>query len=178
MFHTAPLVHRILAGLALAILLLAGQVSAHAATDEDAAHGEAAGTWLWPVGGRCTVIEPFRAPSHHYGPGHRGIDIAVGQTGVVRSPAPGVVAFRGTVVDRPLLTIDHGGGLVSTFEPLTSELSPGDVVEAGDVIGILSSGGHAAVGSLHIGVRRDGIYVDPLLLFGRPARAVLLPCCG
>jgi hypothetical protein len=87
------------------------------------------------------------------------------------------VAFRGTVVDRPLLTIEHPGGFVSTFEPLLSALSPGDPVSAGDPVGIVDHGGHAAVGTVHVGVRLDGAYLNPLLLFGPVPRAVLLPCC-
>lgn len=136
------------------------------------------GSWLWPVAGRREVAEPFRAPAHDYGPGHRGIDI-IAPVGVdVRAPADGVVAFRGTVVDRPLLTIDHGGGIVTTFEPLASDLRPGDVVTAGRPVGTVAVGGHTRPGSLHLGVRVHGVYTNPLPLFGAIPRAVLLPCCA
>ncbi len=131
--------------------------------------------WHWPVAGRRAVILPFRAPAHEYGPGHRGMDIAA--EGEVLAPADGVVAFRGTVVDRPLITIDHGGGYVTTLEPVTSELRPGDAVAAGESVGALAVGGHAARGTLHVGVRVDGRYVNPRGLFGDIPRAVLLPCC-
>ena len=131
--------------------------------------------WLWPVTGRRTVTEPFVAPAHEYGPGHRGIDIAA--AGEVRAPADGVVAFVGTVVDRPLITIDHGGGLVTTFEPVIAAVSSGQEVSAGDVIGTVSTGGHAASGTLHLGLRVHGAYVDPMIMFGPIERAVLLPCC-
>ncbi|GAA5154291.1 hypothetical protein GCM10025768_25240 [Microbacterium pseudoresistens] len=141
---------------------------------EAAADPPGAGTWLWPVAGGRTVVEPFRAPAHAYGPGHRGIDIAADD--VVRAPAAGVVAFRGTVVDRPLITIDHGGGNVSTLEPVQSELTPGTVVAQGEAIGTLSVGGHAARGALHIGVRWNDVYLNPMLMFGRVPRAVLIPC--
>lgn len=140
--------------------------------------GDATGTaWQWPVGGARSVVEPFRAPEHEYAPGHRGMDVAAGGGASVVAPAPGVVAFRATVVDRPLITIDHGGGYVSTWEPVSSDLSPGDLVEAGAPIGVVASGGHAARGTLHVGVRRDGDYIDPRPLFGAVPRAVLLPCC-
>ncbi|KJQ52946.1 murein hydrolase activator EnvC family protein [Microbacterium sp. SA39] len=134
--------------------------------------------WLWPVDGARQVVAPFRAPAHKYGAGHRGVDLAAASGAVVRAPAEGVVAFRGVVVDRPLMTIEHAGGLVSTFEPLLSTLSPGDVVDAGDEIGVVGTGGHAAPGSVHLGVRLDGEYINPMLLFGDVPRAVLLPCCG
>lgn len=131
--------------------------------------------WVWP-GGVAQVITPFERPSHEYGPGHRGIDIAVSGEYLV-APDDGVIAFRGTVVDRPLITIDHGGGLVSTLEPVASELSAGDPVARGDVVGTLASGGNAPAGTLHLGARLDGEYIDPRGLLGALERPVLLPCC-
>ncbi len=133
--------------------------------------------WDWPLDGPQDIVTPYRAPAHDYAAGHRGIDVSPG-SGIVRAPDDGVVAFRGTVVDRPLLTVEHPGGYVSTFEPLLSELSPGETVSRGDVLGTVGQGGHAAAGTLHIGVRLDGVYLNPLLLFGPVARAVLLPCCA
>lgn len=143
-------------------------------TSADAAPGF---PWAWPVDGARTVTEPFRAPAHDYGPGHRGMDVAAEPDAVVRSPAAGVVAFRGTVADRPLITIDHGGGYVSTLEPVASDLRAGAAVTAGDAVGVVASGGHAARGTLHVGVRVEGRYVNPRGLFGGMPRAVLLPCC-
>ncbi|UYO98473.1 M23 family metallopeptidase [Microbacterium sp. M28] len=133
--------------------------------------------WQWPVAGARTVVEPFVAPAHDYGPGHRGIDIAA-PDGEVRAPASGIVAFVGTVVDRPLITIDHGGGLVTTFEPVASRLRAGDAVTAGDAIGTVASGGHAPSGAVHMGLRVHGVYVDPMAMFGPVERAILLPCCA
>lgn len=133
--------------------------------------------WRWPLDGMRAVVTAYRAPAHEYGAGHRGVDLAAKTDAVVRAPAEGTVAFSGTVVDRPLLTIEHAGGTVSTFEPLESALSPGDAVSAGDEIGRVAAGGHAAPGTIHLGVRVDGHYINPLLLFGETRRAVLLPCC-
>ncbi|WP_435744560.1 murein hydrolase activator EnvC family protein [Microbacterium sp. PMB16] len=138
---------------------------------------EDGGTWLWPVDGARRVVEPYRAPAHEFGAGHRGADLAAPTSAVVHAPADGVVAFRGTVVDRPLLTLEHAGGLVSTFEPVSSTLSPGDVVSAGEEIGIVAFGGHTTPGALHVGVRLAGEYINPMLLFGDVPRAILLPCC-
>ena len=133
--------------------------------------------WLWPTDGGMQIVEPFRAPAHAFGAGHRGVDLAATAAAVIRAPSDGIVAFRGVVVDRPLLTIEHAGGLVSTFEPLQSSLKPGDAVSEGDLIGVTASGGHAAAGTLHLGVRLDGVYINPMLLFGGAPRSVLLPCC-
>lgn len=137
--------------------------------------------WSWPIEGAVRVTRPFLAPPHAYGAGHRGIDLvplAGGSDAVVRAPADGVIAFAGTVVDRPLLTIDHGDGLVTTLEPVRSDLVVGALVHAAEDVGALASGGHTAGGELHFGVRLNGEYINPLLLLGGVPRAILLPCCA
>ncbi|HWT33933.1 MAG TPA: M23 family metallopeptidase [Microbacterium sp.] len=132
--------------------------------------------WTWPTSSH-RVTSAYVAPAHRYGPGHRGIDLSASPGAVVRAPADGVVAFVGTVAGRPLVTIDHGGGLVSTLEPVASDATPGDVVRKADPVGSVSVGGHVVAGSVHFGVRRDGEYLNPMLLLGGIRRAVLLPCC-
>lgn len=132
--------------------------------------------WTWPVE-PFRLHRPYEAPAHEYGPGHRGIDlVAVGSATVV-APAEGVVAFSGAVAGRGILTIDHGDELVSTLEPVESDLSPGTVVGRGEPVASLSTGGHSDPGALHLGVRLEGEYINPLLLLGGVPRAVLLPCC-
>ena len=85
------------------------------------------GTWTWPVIG--PVIRGFDPPGSPYGAGHRGIDIAAHDASVVRAPAAGVVTFAGNVGGRLFVTIDHGGGLLSTCSFLSSLL-----VHEGDVV--------------------------------------------
>ncbi|MDQ1084015.1 MULTISPECIES: murein hydrolase activator EnvC [Microbacterium] len=130
--------------------------------------------WAWPVE-QVRVVRPYEAPAHAYGAGHRGIDLA--STEVVRSPADGHIAFTGDVAGRPVLTIDHGGGLVTTLEPVDSDLAVGDAVARAAPVGHLAPGGHTAPGTVHFGVRLDGEYINPLRLLGGVPRAVLLPCC-
>lgn len=132
--------------------------------------------WVWPLAG-LRIVAPYRAPVDDYAPGHRGVDLAPADSAAVRSPAAGVVAFAGAVAGRGVLTIDHGDGLVTTLEPLNTDLRPGDAVLRGAYVGDIALGGHAAPGTLHFGVRLDGRYINPLLLLGGVPRAVLLPCC-
>jgi len=146
--------------------------------DADADADAPSARWTWPTPGVRVVLEAFRAPAHAYGAGHRGIDVEAAIDSVVVAPASGVVAFRGTVVDRPVLTIEHDGGLVTTFEPVDSSLRPGDSVAEGEAIGTVATGGHTDQGAMHLGVRLDGVYINPLLLFGGVSRAILLPCCA
>ncbi|WP_426319759.1 murein hydrolase activator EnvC family protein [Microbacterium sp. E-13] len=133
--------------------------------------------WAWPLHQPFRLERPFVAPAHEYGPGHRGVDLAPLGDEVVHAPAAGVVAFSGEVAGRGILTIDHGGGLVSTLEPVRSDLEAGVLVARDAPVAQLATGGHAPLGVLHFGVRRDGEYLNPLILLGGVPRAVLLPCC-
>jgi murein DD-endopeptidase MepM/ murein hydrolase activator NlpD len=122
----------------------------------------AAGTWSWPVSG--PVIRAFDPPDSPFGSGHRGIDIAAPAGSDAVAPAAGVVVFAGPVGGRLFVTIDHGGGLESTFSWVESiDVRRGDVVAAGQVVATTGSG-HAGdiVPNLHFGVRLDDVYVDPL----------------
>lgn len=157
------------------MLLLAGMSPAAAGTAEES---DDLPRWSWPLSGARALVSAYRAPAHEYGAGHRGVDLGAAVGAVVVAPADGVVAFRGTVVDRPLLTVAHADGLVTTFEPLRSALLPGDAVSAGQEIGYVDAGGHSPPGALHLGVRLDGAYINPMLLFDDVPRALLLPCCA
>ncbi|HEY5320679.1 MAG TPA: peptidoglycan DD-metalloendopeptidase family protein [Galbitalea sp.] len=128
--------------------------------------------WSWPVGGAHTIVRPYLAPATAYAAGHRGVDIAA--TGAVTAPADGVVHFAGFVVDRPVLSIVHAGGVISSYEPVTSTLSKGDVVTRGEIVGALQPG-HCLQSCLHFGVRIDGQYVSPMLFLGGLPHSVLLP---
>lgn len=132
------------------------------------------GSWLWPVPSHIPVAA-YAAPPTRYAAGHRGIDLAVTPGQPVAAPADGVVRFAGVVVDRPVVTLDHGGGVLSSFEPVVAGLPVGSTVARGAVFGTTADGGHCADGCLHVGVRIDGEYVSPLRFFARVPRAVLLP---
>jgi murein DD-endopeptidase MepM/ murein hydrolase activator NlpD len=139
--------------------------------------GQTLGSWRWPVDGARIVVRPYLAPPTAWAAGHRGVDLESTST-VVRAPADGVVHFVGFVVNRPVLSIEHSGGLLSSFEPVDSPLRAGDPVKAGDEIGRLETGHCAIVRCLHFGLRLSGEYVSPLLLLGGVPRAVLVPTRG
>lgn len=170
-------------GSALALALLVGSAVPAASADPvpRALPGAAvspsnADEWTWPVAA-FRLERAYVAPPHPYGSGHRGIDVRPADGQSIVSPADGIIAFAGVVADRPVVTIDHGQGLITTLEPVTCDLPPGTIIRRGDVIGSLAAGGHADAGTLHIGLRRDGEYVNPLVMLGGVPRAVLLPCC-
>ncbi|MBW9092888.1 M23 family metallopeptidase [Microbacterium jejuense] len=171
---------RLAAGLLSAVLVLSGAASSGAAgaiTRPPAATAVASETgWVWPAH-PVRVERGFVAPPHAYGPGHRGIDLRPLEGGDVVAPAAGVIAFSGPVAGRGIVTIDHGDGLVTTLEPIDTTLTAGTPVGSGESVGSVALGGHVEPGVFHFGVRRDGEYINPLLLLGGVPRAVLLPCC-
>jgi murein DD-endopeptidase MepM/ murein hydrolase activator NlpD len=130
--------------------------------------------WSWPVAGPHPLARPYVAPATEYGPGHRGIDIRAPAGSAVRAPDAGIVHFAGFVVDRPVLSLAHPGGVLSSFEPVAATVAAGDHVRRGQVIGVLLAG-HCATPCLHLGARIDGEYVNPLLFLADVPRAVLLP---
>ena len=134
-----------------------------------------AGTWLWPLPPPHPVLRGFQAPATLYAPGHRGLDLSAKAGRQVVAPAEGIVSFTGVVVDRPVLSIEHADGLVSSLEPVSAGVAVGDRVTAGQPVGQVADGGHCAGRCLHLGARLNGGYVSPLLYLVGVPRAVLLP---
>lgn len=132
------------------------------------------GAWNWPVTGAHALARSYVAPTGPYAAGHRGIDIRAPAGAPVLAPDDGVVHFAGFVVDRPVLSIEHDDGVLSSFEPVQTDLVAGDRVTRGEVIGTLLPG-HCASPCLHLGARVDGEYVNPLLFLGGVGWSVLYP---
>jgi murein DD-endopeptidase MepM/ murein hydrolase activator NlpD len=158
------------------LVILSALVSASVSPMPTSAHAAAGTTisWGWPVAPPHPIERPFIAPDSAYGPGHRGIDISSTDGTAVIAPADGVVSFAGMVINRPVLAIQHADGLVSSYEPVESDLLRGTRIQRGDTIGRLLSG-HCTSACLHFGVRLYGQYVSPLNYLGGIPRSVLLP---
>jgi murein DD-endopeptidase MepM/ murein hydrolase activator NlpD len=131
-------------------------------------------SWTWPVAPPHTIVRPYLAPPTPYGAGHRGIDIAAAEGSPVVAPDDGIVHFAGVVVDRPVISIEHAGDVLSSMEPVSTTLHAGDAVRRGEVIGTLVAG-HCASACLHLGARVDGAYVNPMRFLGGVPTAVLYP---
>jgi murein DD-endopeptidase MepM/ murein hydrolase activator NlpD len=135
-----------------------------------------AAAWAWPLPGTPAVTRDFEPPAGPYGPGHRGVDLAAAPGAAVLAAGDGVVAFAGMVAGRPVVSIDHPGGLRTTYEPVDPSVAAGQAVARGSPIGTLLAGhpGCSAAACLHWGVRRGETYLDPLALL-RAVRVRLLP---
>lgn len=124
--------------------------------------------YAWPTGSEVAVLRPFAPPAVPWGSGHRGVDLALSPGSPVLAAADGIVAFAGTVVDRPLVSVDHADGIRTTYEPVVPAVAAGAPVRRGDRIGTLAAG-HCDEGCLHLGARTGpDRYLDPLLLLREP----------
>jgi peptidoglycan hydrolase-like protein with peptidoglycan-binding domain len=101
---------------------------------------------------------------------HGGIDLVASAGTPVGAPGSGEVVWAGwreggwgnTVM------IAHGGGVRSLVAHLSRvEVTVGDHVRAGAVIGLAGSTGDASGPHVHFEVRLRGAYVDPLTALGR-----------
>jgi murein DD-endopeptidase MepM/ murein hydrolase activator NlpD len=130
--------------------------------------------WARPLDG--AVTRPFDAPPGRYAAGHRGVDLAGGPGAAVLAAGDGVVAFAGMVAGRPVVSVDHPGGLRTTYEPVQPAVGAGQAVRRGDPLGTLVGGhdGCPVEACLHWGLRRGEDYLDPLALL-RPPQVRLLP---
>jgi murein DD-endopeptidase MepM/ murein hydrolase activator NlpD len=133
---------------------------------------------LWmPVAG--AVVRGFDARAGPYGPGHRGVDIAAPVGEVVRAPAAGKVVFAGPVAGTTWVSLLVAPGVVVTLGPLLDPVTAGRVRPRSPVgrVGPGHQPGSGGPGgaTLHLGVRVDGVYVDPLAYLVDRPRARLAP---
>jgi murein DD-endopeptidase MepM/ murein hydrolase activator NlpD len=134
-----------------------------------------AALWTPPVPGP-RVTRPFESLPNPYSAGHRGVDLAGSPSTPVLAAGDGVVVFAGMVAGRPVVSIDHAGGLRTTYEPVAPSVAAGTRVTRGSPIGRLAAGhaGCPVSACLHWGLRRGETYLDPMALL-RPPRVRLLP---
>jgi hypothetical protein len=107
------------------------------------------------------IGRPFDQPETAYSSGHRGVDYEVARGTPVRAAAAGRVSFAGQVAGSLAVTLDHPGGLQTTYSELSEiYISVGENVGQGRYIGAVGQA-HPDDSGLHFGVKRDGEYVDP-----------------
>ena len=118
----------------------------------------------WPLAPRPHVERAFDKPAKNWLPGHRGVDLGGSAGQSVLASGDGIVVFAGVVAGKPTVSIDHSGGLRTTYEPVVAVVRAGQRVAARAVIGTLETGheGCAVEACLHWGLRRGREYLDPL----------------
>jgi murein DD-endopeptidase MepM/ murein hydrolase activator NlpD len=138
-----------------------------------AAPGEAAGVTAAPrvpplrLPVRGPVVRGFEEPAGPFGPGHRGVDVGAPVGTPVVAPAAGTVTFAGRVAGSAWVSLQVAAGVVVTVGPLRRP-----AVAAGGQVAALAPVGRLAAGhggAVHLSLRVDGAYVDPLpWLLDRP----------
>lgn len=138
-----------------------------------------AADWVAPLPEPLTITRAFDPPADPYGSGHRGVDLAGNPGQPVVASGAGAVVFAGPLAGRDVISIQHGEGLRTTYEPVSPAIAAGMSVSPGQVIGTLDAGhpGCPVEACLHWGLKRGELYLDPLLLLSQgPVR--LLPRYG
>jgi murein DD-endopeptidase MepM/ murein hydrolase activator NlpD len=95
---------------------------------------------------------------------HTGLDFAGGEGLQIFAPAPGQIVFAGRLTVRGNATIiDHGWGVYSGFwHQSESYVNVGDMVEQGQIIGLVGGTGRVTGPHLHWEVWVNGVQVNPL----------------
>jgi murein DD-endopeptidase MepM/ murein hydrolase activator NlpD len=137
----------------------------------------------WPLRpGTPAVTRAFDAPARDWQRGHRGVDLAGNAGQPVYAAAAGVVVFAGVLAGRPVVSVQHAGGLRTSYEPVQAAVRAGQQVTASSALGRLAAGhsGCPVAACLHWGAMwgpaQRAQYVDPLGLLGAmPVRLKPLP---
>ena len=142
-------------------------------TPDGTARAAGTGPFVLPVAsGAYSFSAVFGATSSLWSSGsHTGQDFAASVGTPVVAAADGVVT-----VERPgwagnLVRIDHGGGVETWYAHLSEvDVTTGQQVRQGQVVGAVGREGNSTGPHLHFEVRLDGAAVDPALVLELPER--------
>lgn len=96
---------------------------------------------------------------------HNGIDLHARSARVFAMMQGRVIAVGQDKVSGKYVTLRHGGFTVSYCHLSQISVSQGQIVKAGDVVGITGNTGRSTGEHLHITIRHKGEYVNPKIIF-------------
>ena len=117
----------------------------------------------WPLGGVLTDF--FGSPRNNHLGFHTGVDFSAPTGTFVGAAAAGVVTQAGWEGTFGLLvTVDHGGGVLTRYAHLDHiDVWVGEAVAPGDLIGFVGNTGLSSGPHLHFEIIMGGTFVDPLI---------------
>jgi len=121
-----------------------------------------AGRFQWPVDG--TILSRFGSKGG--GKVNDGLNIGVPKGTPIRAAADGVVAYSGDEIGvfGGLILINHGAGWVTAYGHADKlDVSRGQKVKMGEVIGLAGESGYVQEPQLHFEIRKDRKPVDPAI---------------
>jgi murein DD-endopeptidase MepM/ murein hydrolase activator NlpD len=108
------------------------------------------------------ISRHFEPPPTQYSAGHRGIDFRAPIGTAVVAAAAGTVSFAGQVGGSLFVSIDHPGGLKTTYSFLSAVLvKKGQAVSQGQLLARSGPGAAGEDPNLHFGLRSGTDYLDP-----------------
>ncbi|MGB5485503.1 peptidoglycan DD-metalloendopeptidase family protein [Parasphingorhabdus sp.] len=122
--------------------------------------GSFSGRFIWPVEG--AVISSFGSKGG--GKVNDGVNIGVPKGTPIHASADGVVAYSGDEIGvfGGLILINHGSGWVTAYGHADKlNVTRGQKVKAGQVIGLAGESGYVQESQLHFEIRKDRKPVDP-----------------
>lgn len=124
--------------------------------------------FIWPCPSSSRITSGFgsrSSPMEGASTQHNGIDIGAGTGSDILAAADGVVLIATYSYSAGnYVTVSHGGGVTTVYMHCSRlDVSAGETVKKGQVIGGVGSTGYSTGPHLHFGIRSGGVYVDPSL---------------